>query len=375
MIRLYHSVMRINVQTFCLLFCIFLWSGCSSFSDPAALYTYQAPSEENTEWPVSSLKLEKIDTKAIEDLTNSIRTEQYRNIHSLLLIRNGKLVYEEYFNGYTAQIPENIYSASKSITSILTGIAIDKQMIKSTDEKLFDFFPQFTSNSAFNEQKKKITLHHLLTMSSGLACNDYLGKSSPGFEENLNQSNDWIRFTLDLPLAYEPGTTPQYCTAGVITLGGVISKAAGISTEEFAQKYLFAPLGIHSYKWSRMPNQEISTGGKLFIRPRDMAKVGQLVLNKGIWNGQQILSERWITTSTQSYVRLQHFGYGYLWWIQSFTIHNTLFTSYFAWGNGGNFIFILPDYQLVAICTAGNLNSVLSNQFFAMLPALLSAMQ
>ncbi|MDJ1500146.1 serine hydrolase [Xanthocytophaga agilis] len=361
----------------CAELCILTLTSCTPFlNDSAVLYSYNPPDQVNNEWHISSLNAENIAIAPIEELTNQIQTEEYRNIHSLLIVRNGKLVYERYFNGYTSAVPENIYSATKSITSILLGIAIDQHMITDINSEVLSFFPEYTGKLSDQEQKQKITLKHLLTMSSGLACNDVIGHASPGFEENMSKSNDWIHFTLDLPILYEVGTTPQYCTAGVVTLGGVINRASDMSTENFAQYYLFSPLNIQSYRWDRMPDGEISTGGKLFIRPRDMAKIGQLMLDKGKWKGQQLVSNRWVAESTAKQAMLQNFEYGYLWWRRTFVIQDQTYQMYFAWGNGGNYLCVLPDYKTVLVCTGGNLNSVLSNQFFQMLQSkLLPAIQ
>ncbi|MDJ1472209.1 serine hydrolase [Cytophagaceae bacterium DM2B3-1] len=364
-------------QRFWVGLCMLTLTGCTPFlNDPAMVYSYYPPDQKTSEWSVSSLNAENIAIKPIEELTNLIQTEKYRNIHSLLIVRNGKLVYEQYFNGYTSAVPENIYSATKSITSILTGIAIDQHMIADVNSEVLLYFPEYLNGLNNKEQKKKITLKHLLTMSSGLACNDAAGRASPGFEENMYKSSDWIYFTLDLPVLYEVGTIPQYCTAGVVTLGGVINRASTMSTESFAWKYLFSPLNIQSYRWDRMPDGEISVGGRLFIRPIDMAKIGQLMLDKGKWKGQQLVSSQWVTESTTKQAILQNFEYGYLWWRRTFVIQEHTYQMYFAWGNGGNYLCVLPDYNTVLICTGGNPNSVLSNQFFQMLQSkLLPAIQ
>ncbi len=354
-----------------------LLSGCGQLAhDPPVRYAYQAPDEANPDWPVSSLEAAHINTQPVEELTNLIRTEKYRNIHSLLIIRHGKLVYEQYFNGYSAEVPENIYSAAKSLTSALIGIALEKGMLKSVDEKVLPFFPQYAADSSITPQKQAITLRHLLTMSSGLACNDDAGEASPGFEATMSQSHDWIKFTLDLPMADEPGSVTQYCTAGVVTLGGILAQTSGMPVEAFAEQYLFAPLAIKQYRWSRMPDGQASTGGKLFLRPRDMAKIGQLFLNKGNWNGEQLISEEYVAAATQKQVMLRGFEYGYLWWRRQFIVHDQTFDTYFAWGNGGQYICVVPQAGVVLVSTAGNLNTILTNQFFSMLQShLLPALQ
>ncbi len=345
-----------------------LLPGCSQLAhDPPVQYKYQAPDGGNPDWPVSSLEAAHINTQPVEALTNLIRTEKYRNIHSLLIVRHGKLVYEQYFNGYSAEVPQNMYSASKSITSALIGIALEKGMIKNVDEKALLFFPQYATVPGLDPHKQAITLRHLLTMSSGLACNDDAGEASPGFEATMSQSSDWIKFTLELPMAHEPGSVSQYCTAGVVTLGGILKKASGMPVQAFAEQYLFAPLAIKPYRWSLMPDSQASTGGKLFLRPRDMAKIGQLFLNKGNWNGEQLISEEYVAAATQKQVMLRGLEYGYQWWRRKFMVQNQTFDTYFAWGNGGQYICVVPQCEVVVVSTAGNLNTPLTNQFFSML--------
>ncbi|WP_138990512.1 serine hydrolase [Larkinella sp. C7] len=340
--------------------------GCSQLTtDPPATYTYRIPDQLEDGWSVASLQSQQMNPKPIEQLTDMITTEQYRNIHSLLIIKNGRLVYENYFGGYTQTVPENIYSATKSITSALVGIALDKRFIKSVDEKVIDYFPQ-GSLPNLTLAKKQMTIRDLLTMCSGLDCNDD-DPQSPGSEGKMYQSQDWIRYTLGLPMANSPGTTSAYCTGGVAILGGIIQQASGKTVDEFAQQYLWEPLTIKPVRWDRMPTGQVNTSGRLFIRPRDMAKIGQLFLNKGQWEGRQLISADWVEESTRHQVLLRNQEYGYLWWRRQFTMDGKIYPAYYASGNGGHFIVVIPGENLVVVSTAGNLNSGLSAQLFGMI--------
>ncbi|WP_046573965.1 serine hydrolase domain-containing protein [Spirosoma radiotolerans] len=351
-------------------------TACNRLSnDPAATYIYQLPEQFSDGWSVASLKSQQVDPKPIEDLTNQILREQYHNIHSLLIVRNGKLVYENYFNGYTQAIPENIYSATKSITSLLVGIALDKHLINRIEDKVLDYFPQYADLPNLTTAKKQLTIRDLLTMSSGLECNDD-DPQSPGNESTMYHSSDWVHYTLSLPMKADPGTLTAYCTGGVAVLGGILERATGQTIDEFAQASLWTPLGIQSIRWDRMPTGQVNTSGRMFIRPRDMAKLGQLVLNQGKWQGQQVVSADWVRESTRQQVVLRDQEYGYLWWRRSFLMDGKTVPAYYASGNGGQYIVVIPSENMVVVSTAGNLNSAFTAQVFGMirfgiLPALL----
>ncbi|GAB3337193.1 serine hydrolase [Larkinella ripae] len=344
-------------------------------TDPPQTSTYQMPEQIADGWAVASLQSQGMEVKPLEQLTDQVLTEQYRNIHSLLVCRNGKLVYEKYFNGFTRAVPENIYSATKSITSALIGIAVDQGAIKSLDGKVIDYFPEYADLPNLTPAKRQITIRDLLTMRSGLACNDD-DPQSPGNEARMYTSPDWIRYTLDLPMQNNPGSVSQYCTGGVAVLGGILQRATGKTVEEFAQANLWKPLGINPIRWDRMPTGPVNTSGRMFIRPRDMARIGQLFLNKGQWEGRQVISAGWVEESTRKQVVLRGQEYGFLWWRREFVLDTRRVPAYYASGNGGHFIVVLPTENLVVVSTGGNLNSELTAQIFGMirfqiLPALL----
>ena len=332
--------------------------GCEKFSDPSPDYTYSVPDSTHNDIEVSSLAAEGIDEVLIIQMTNRIIREEYKRIDGLLILRNNKLVYENYFHGYTHDILHNIFSAGKSITSILTGIAIDKGFISNVNVPVTPLLPEYDSFENPDPRKDEITIEHLLNMSSGLDCEDWFQNT----ESQMQQSDDWVKFTFDLPIINDPGSHGSYCTGCAVTLGRVIENQSGMSLEAFASKYLFEPLHISSYQWHIMPDGRPSGGGLLFLTPVDMAKVGLLMLNDGMYNGKQIVSAQWVAQSSQKKVELLAFdGYGYLWWKQAFL--NDIET-YFADGNGGQQIFIVPSEELVIVFTGGNQNTAIGAQNF-----------
>lgn len=346
-------------KPFLFFFIIVLITGCDKFADPDTNYSYSIPESNGNDLAVSSLTAEGLDENVITNVTNLIVREKYKRIDALLILRNNKLVYENYFHGYSQDIPHNIFSAGKSITSILTGIAIDKGFIENADQPIAEFLPEYESQFSSDPKKKEITIRHVLNMSSGLACDDWYQQT----ETEMQKSDDWVKFTLSLPLVNEPGLTGSYCTGGVVTLGRVIENASGMSLEEFANEFLFGPLNISEYKFHEMPDGKSSGGGLLFLAPRAMAKIGLLMLNNGMWEEERIVSEDWIAKCSESQLKLtnQFDGYGYLWWKQSFSEN---VKSYFADGNGGQHIFVIPSKQLVIVFTGGNQNTGIGLQNF-----------
>jgi CubicO group peptidase (beta-lactamase class C family) len=215
-------------------------------------------------------------------------------------------------------------------------------------------------------RKQAIQVFHLLNMNSGLECNDW-EPSSRGNEERMYDTRDWVGFILDLPMAYEPGQANQYCTGGVVVLGYIISQRSGMALDAYADSYLFGPLGIRDANWRRSPDGAATGGGGLRLRPRDAAKLGQLYLNGGTWNGARVVPEAWVQLSQQRLYSLGGDRYGYLWWKRSFSRPSGNVDSYFTSGNGGNFIFVVPSLDLVVVFTGSNYNSSLGDQPFTIL--------
>jgi CubicO group peptidase (beta-lactamase class C family) len=194
-------------------------------------------------------------------------------------------------------------------------------------------------------------------MSSGLDCNDW-DKKSEGQEDKVYRKKDWIKYTLNLPMVNEPGTVSNYCSMGVVLIAEIISQSSGMTIDKFAEQYLFKPLGIDNVSWHHTSKKEIiSSGKRLYMCSRDMAKIGQLMLNKGKWNEKQVVSEKWIEESTRPKTKIAGIDYGYLWWNIPFKTKEKRIVSKLATGNGGQYIMIFPELDMVAVFTGGAYNS------------------
>ena len=204
-------------------------------------------------------------------------------------------------------------------------------------------------------------------MSAGWDCNDW-DRKSKGQEDRVYKKSDWIQYTLDLPIINDPGAVSNYCTMGVVLLAELISQASGLSIDQFAAQYLFDPLGISNVQWGHTADKEvISSGKRLSMTPRDMAKIGQLVLNEGNWKGSQIISAQWIRSATTTQTMITGVEYGYLWWNIPFRSEEDTLIAKTATGNGGQYIMVLPKMNLVAIFTGGAYNSQEDKLAFAIM--------
>lgn len=238
----------------------------------------------------------------------------------------------------------NLYSCSKSVTSALIGIAIDKGYIKGVNQPVLDFFPQRNAKN-LDAAKKAMTLEHLLTMTTGLECHDNYRYNWTGLAQ-MRLSDDWVKYMIDLPMAQAPGADFEYCNGATFLLSAILQHQTGMSALKFAEENLFAPLSITDYSWQSNA-QEITLGySRLYMQPRYMAKIGYLYLHNGLWDGKQIISSRWIKDSTRKHISTRGpLGYGYQWW-------TTNSGEYFAIGYGGQRIFVVPDKNLVVVFTS-----------------------
>lgn len=276
-------------------------------------------------------------------------------IDSLLVIRNGYLVMEEYPTGdYDASSLHNLYSVTKTVVSALVGIAIHEGFIESVDQKMVDLFSNYTIKN-LDSQKEQITLEHLLTMTPGLEWDQWTYPTSDPRDSiyQMINSPNWVQFILDLPMVAEPGMKWEYSSGASHLLSAIIQLTTGMSSMEFANKYLFEPLDIHNVTWEYDPQGVYHGGGTMFMTPRNMAKIGYLFLNNGKWNGTHIFSEDWASKSSAEFINLgtydpslSHAGYGYqIWNVPSIGV-------YYATGLYGQKIYIFPEYDLVVVFTA-----------------------
>ena len=264
------------------------------------------------------------------------------SVRSLLVQKNNNLIIEEYFRNATPDHPYNIKSASKSIISLLVGIAIDQGKI-SLDETLGDYFPEYFDISP-DPEKEIITIRNLLSMQSGLETTSFYNYGAWVI------SDDWVEFQLDQPLEEVPGGKMVYSTGTSHLLSVIITKATGMNTKAFAEEFLFDPLNIQVGGWDRDPQGYYMGGNNLALTPNALLKIGQLILNGGTWQNKEILSQKWIRDSFQSYTRsnFNPYDYGYMWWNRPVAGYDV----YFAWGFGGQYIFIIPELNSVAVITS-----------------------
>jgi CubicO group peptidase (beta-lactamase class C family) len=307
--------------------------------------------------PDSGWRLSKApyDRSKIEELNRTIAEDVYKEIKSVIVIRDGRLLIEEYFNGATRDTLHNTRSVGKSFASTLIGMAINDGYIQSENQTLNRFYDlkKFANYSA---KKESVTIKSLLTMSSAFDGNDD-DENSPGNEEKMYPTGDWIKFVLDLPMDQKRnvGEKWAYFTAGVVLLGDIIHKSVPDGLERYADKRLFKPLGITKYEWQYTPQKVPSTAGGLSMSALDFAKFGQFYQNGGNWNGKQLISPDWIQKTFTRQIPLPSGGddfYGYLFWNTTFKIGGKPHEAFFATGNGGSKIFVFKDQPLVVVVTA-----------------------
>jgi CubicO group peptidase (beta-lactamase class C family) len=300
----------------------------------------------------------------LQQLESSVRRGDFKKIGSVLVARRGKLVYEQYFDGDAATLRDT-RSATKTITGMLVGLAIEGKLIPSVQATVLPYFNDKQPLANPDPRKEKITLEDLLTMSSLLECNDW-NEFSRGNEERMYLVEDWVRFTLDLPIRGFPSWQPlpkdsphgrsfSYCTAGVFTLGALVERAVKQPLADFAQKRLFAPLGIESVQWVKSPSGIAQGGGGLRLRSRDLLKLAELYRRKGEWSGARVVPPAWVAASLQPHARIDDdTEYGYLWWLKSFKAGGKAHAASFMSGNGGNKVVLLPELEMSVVITSTN---------------------
>jgi CubicO group peptidase (beta-lactamase class C family) len=294
-------------------------------------------------WRTTSPESQGMDSKLMVKMLDKI-WEKDIDIDSVLVIRNGYIVLDAYGYPYDLDDTRNIYSCTKSVSSALIGIAIDHGYIKDVSQPVLDFFPKRVAKN-LNADKKAMTLENLLTMTTGLECRDsYLYQWSGLIQMKL--SPDWVQFMIDLPMAEVPGSRFEYCNGASFLLSAILQKQTGMDALSFAKKNLFVPLGISNVSWPSNPKGITIGYGQLYMRPQNMAKIGYLYLNNGLWDGKRIISSHWIKASTRKHIAATLLpGYGYQWWIVSPDV-------YTAVGHQGQFIMVVPEKNMLAVFTS-----------------------
>ena len=293
------------------------------------------------EWRASTPEEQGVDSNKIVAMLQSIQASKL-DFHSILIIKNGYLITETYWAPYHRTTTHNVKSAAKSIISALVGIALEHRCLNVLRQKVSEFFPEYV----YGPLKENISLSDLMTMRSGL-----------NWKEDSGPSPFDVKRWKDVSMRDRPGERFEYNTALTHMMSAILTKVSKEDTRNFADSFLFKPLGIKNYEWKRGIDGYYCGGSELFLTPRDMAKFGYLYLNNGLWDGQQVVPSQWIRDSTSNKVRIASdanfytgLDYGYWWWIQE--------KAYMAWGAGGQYIVVRPDLDLVVVITANGFDKI-----------------
>jgi CubicO group peptidase (beta-lactamase class C family) len=324
------------------------------------------PTEINDGWRVAAPAEAGLDPALLCAIGPRFEAWKDANAHSVVIVRKGVLVYERYFAGederggmpigqvkFDAATRHDLRSVTKSITALVVGIAIDRGWIKNADAPVFSFFPDYADLRT--PEKDGITLRHLLTMSAGFAWNEQIPYSNPAnSDRRMYIAADPLRYLLSQPMAAPPGRDYNYNSGATALLGAAVAKAAGKPFDAVVKETLFDPLGIADVEWIRYPGGQPVAGWGLRMKPRDLAKVGQLVLAKGLWQGKQIVPPAWIADATAPHINGESiFFYGYQFWLGRSFVAGRAVEWAAGVGWGGQRLFIVPSEDLVVVVHAG----------------------
>jgi len=331
-------------------------------------YPYRPPISLGDGWKTGTLTEVGMDEPTIDELVRAILSadpaDNNFDIQGLLIVRHGKLVFEDYFYGFDRERPHDMRSASKTFATVLAGVTVDRGLLH-TETRIVPHLHGYQPLSNPDPRKDRITLRDLMTMTPGLACNDE-NEKSPGNEETMQeqeQQPDWYRYTLDLPMVSDPGgTAPIYCSASIHLVGGAVRQAAKRWLPEVFDEYVARALQFGTYHINLTPTGEAYMGGGMYVRPRDQVKLGQLYLTKGIWNGRRVISERWVRESWNIAGTFKRgvvpfdrdHRYGYAWHIHDLEWQGRRYRDYSAGGNGGQNVIVIPDLDMVIGITGGS---------------------
>ena len=328
-------------------------------------------------WTVATPPEVGLDATRLSRLDKFLRQWPQRNVHAVVIARRGKLVFERYFRGrerrwmewsdpveFSPTKKHDIRSISKSVTSLLIGVAISEDRFPSLDSPVIDYFPEYADLRTL--KNGRITFRHLLTMSHGLRWDESRAwKSQANNERGLLEAKDPSRYVLEQPMALPPGASFNYSGGATTLLGAALAKAVGQTLEVYAREKLFEPLGITDFEWLEFTKSaEVAAFAGLRLRPRDLAKLGQLVADHGRWNGKQLVPAWWIVESTKPHVNAEGpaaMYYGYQWWLGRSLLNGHEFTWTAGYGSGGQRLFIVPGLDLVVVVNAFNFRHYISN--------------
>jgi CubicO group peptidase (beta-lactamase class C family) len=305
----------------------------------------------------------RLDPAPLGRLEAAIAGDEIKQVTSVLVQVDGKVVYERYFNGSDAETLNDVRSASKSVTALLVGAAIGDGHLPGVQARVYDYFPEFTRHHPVDPRLRAMTLEDLLTMSSLWECDDE-NAFSAGNEERMYVTERWLDFALSLPVkGFAPwmtrpedsphGRAHAYCTANSFVLGAVLERATGQPLADYAAQALERPLGITARHWNRSPEGIGMGGGGTRYRSRDLATLGQLVLQEGRWKGQSLVPSSYVAAMIRPQARTGNGSdYGYQWWGLHLPVQGTDTTVWAMSGNGGNYVFLLPDRRAVMVVTS-----------------------
>ena len=328
-------------------------------------YKYHPPTADDDGWEVGTLEDAGMVSEPITQLVGIIDATATSvhddDIHGFLVARHGKLVAEEYFHGFYKLKPHDTRSASKSVTSTLVGAAIQSGIDLALSTRVYDLLYKGQLPRDIDPRKREMTIEHLLTMSSGYDCDDNADAPRPGSEDTLTDEQpdrDYYHYTLQLPMELSPGQQAVYCSINPNLLGAVLRAATDRPVEELFQDLIAEPLHIQHYYLNLQPTGEPYLGGGMHFFPRDFMKFGQLMLNGGEWNGKRILSKQYALRASSPNVTLRGespgMKYGYLWWTIEYPYKGRTVRAYFASGNGGQEVLVIPELDMVIACYGGN---------------------
>jgi CubicO group peptidase (beta-lactamase class C family) len=327
------------------------------------------PAELDDGWAIVAADDVGLDARRLCTIEQRLKLTD-SDIHAVVIARHGKLAFEQYFAGidqpwgkpegrydYDATTLHDMRSATKSVTSLLVGIAIDRRMIRSVNTRIVNFFPELADLRTPGWDN--VRLRHLLTMSSGTKWDEQLPWSDPNNDEpHLAFDADPLRYVLSKPIAVPPDTVWVYNGGGTELLGNIVERTSGMPLEAFAREFFFNPLGVNDFEWKTYKNGKIAAAAGLRLRPRDAAKIGQLLLSDGAWNGRQVIPPDWIMQSViPRFQAVGYFGgtlfYGYQWWMGRSLSQAKEVRWVAAFGWGGQRIFVIPELDMVVMMTSG----------------------
>lgn len=357
-----------------------------SCSDDKPGYVYEIPPKTGDGWEVCSSNETGLDSVRLMEAVDYLESRYVHQIHSIIIVKNDRLVFEKYFEGYQysndppgsngdyilfdRETDHYLASVSKSVTSVIFGAAVKAGFIANVDTLLADVLPEYAH--ILVGEKAGITLEHLLCMSSGLQWDEW----STSYEDPTNDvvalfhEDDPIAYILSKPLISSPGDEFHYNSGGTNVLGAVVEKETGMSLLDFGNEYLFDPLNIQGGLWEKMAGGYYFASGGIYLRPRELTKIGYLFLNEGSWEDHQIITREWINASTAPHVQTDELiprsdSYGYQWWHMDFHANDHTYECFFAAGWGDQYMFILPDQEMIITINSGNFAGAVNMSVFA----------